>query len=114
MVSGNSASAASATSCASCKRQPGLDRHVPGLGIDLAHAVEADQADDHLLARKRHLAADQPGIARLRDDGDAVLVGPAHQRLHLGDRTRQRDGRGLDVEALARLVEKAVHVARDR
>ena len=41
-----------------------------------------------------------------------LLVGPAHDRLHLLDRARQRDGRRARVEALARLVEIVAHPLR--
>ena len=75
-----------------------------------AHAVDAAQVDDDLVAAQRHLAADEAGIAALRDQRDAMRIGPAAERLQRGDAPRQRHGDGGGVEALARLAEIGSHL----
>ena len=55
--------------------------------------------------RERHLRPDQPGVAALRDQRHAVLVGPAAERLHLRHIGRPRHRHRRHVKALPRLVE---------
>ncbi len=70
-------------------------------GVDLADAVEPGERDQE-LAVVRDLPADQPGIAALRHDRRAGLVGEPQDRGDLGDRARPQDrGRRAAIEIAA-------------
>ena len=59
------------------EREPRFDHH--RARVDLAHAVEAGHRQHDLGAAERwDLAADEPGVAGLRHDADARLVGGSH------------------------------------
>ena len=72
----------------------GLDHGVGHPPIDLRHAVHQTQADQHrsAYARSGPPVAVVPPLA-VRPEGDAVLVGRPHHRLHLlGSRPQHRRG----------------------
>ena len=62
------------------QRRAGADGHLSGKAVDGSEAGQPGQAQ-HDLATPGHAAADQPGVATLRDDGDArIAAGPQHRR----------------------------------
>ncbi len=88
----------------------GLHRHGHVDGIDIADAVEAGERE-HQLAR-RHLPADQPGIAALRHDAHAGLVAGGDDEGDLRGRARAHHGRRGAVIEPALLDEIGRHVLR--
>ena len=62
---------------------PGPGRDLGRLLIDRSELVQPGQAQ-HDLAVQRHAAADQAGVAPLRDDGQAGVRAQGQHRRHLG------------------------------
>ena len=67
---------------------------VPAL-VDAADAVHPRHRDDDLVAvLERDLAADEPGVARLRHHRDAMRVRQRQDARHFVGRARPQHGRG--------------------
>ena len=100
--SGNSRSASAAACLRLHQHDAGLAGHGVRRRVDLADAVEPGERE-HELAAVRDLPADQPGIAALRHDRRAGLVGELEDGGDLGDRARPQHRRrraAIEVAAL--------------
>ena len=79
-------------------------------GADRLHAVEAEH---DLSARlERGLAADQSGIAALRDDGDALLMRELQDRADLARRSRPEHHWRAPEIAVAPLLAVGLNIGR--
>ena len=86
------------------ERHAGLAGDGVGDRVDLADAVEPRERQ-HDLAMVRDLPADEAGIAALRHDRRARLVGELEDRGDLGDRARAQHHRRAAVIEIALLDE---------
>ncbi len=95
------------------EHEPRFDRHGVGGEIDAAHAAEPFKRDDNLVARlERDLPADETGIAALRHDRGARLVGAGKDRRDLFRRAGLQDQSGLAAIEVAPFDEIRRHRLR--
>ena len=72
------------------ERDAGFDRRLTGVDVDGADGAETLRAE-HDLTRGGNRAADQSGVAALRDDGDTALAAAAHDARHVRRRAGPHD-----------------------
>ena len=79
-------------------RRPRSGRQLPTERVRREHPRQAAEAE-HRLARQRHAAADQPGIAPLGNERHTVFPAQRHDAGHLVSVAGTYDGRGRPDEA---------------
>ena len=85
-------------------------RDSPVGDVDVEHAIQLGEADDH-AAGHRQRAAGEPGPMASRHERHAFLVADAHDRLHVGGGPRKQDeiGQAAKVRQGIALVGHQLH-----
>ena len=91
-------------------RDTRFHRHALIRNVDLEHAIQFRETDDH-ATRHRQRTAREPCPVATRHEGDAFLVANPHDRLHVSSRLRQKHelGQAAQVRERVALIGDQLH-----